>query len=754
MCIRLLLALATGMAMACSAAAAGPRFPFDAPANADGALMAGAVAGVSQRVLAAHAAGRVQVPATALAHLHIAAGDGDGAVDAIRAVMDGLAGQGDAARSARWVPYLLHAQALAATPQEREAAYAAAFAAHFASLDDLQAKQAHFWFGGDPGSAMQDLRAAVERLEGPDGLTLDAALDLARRQALVDALAAAAGADALIAADDASRFVVDEDVLIRTSQGVTLSAVVARSRRAGSPLPTAMQFTIYTEPAANREIALQAAARGYVGVVVDSRGKRLGTDAIRPYETEVDDASAAVGWIARQPWSDGRVAMYGGSYSGFAAWAAAKRMPPALKAIAPWAAAIPGFGLPMENNVFLNANYAWPFYVASDRLLDREVYADAGRWQRLPERWYASGRPYREIDLVDGTPNPWLQRWLSHPAYDAYWQAMVPFGEEFARIDIPVLTITGYYDDTQISALRYFTEHLRHRPDAAHDLLIGPYDHFGAQASIKPRRVGGYGIDPVAQFDTVELTFQWLDHVLRGGPRPALLRDRVNYQLMGANEWRHAPSLGAAADATTFHLSGTACGRYRCLSRAPQATAPLVQRVDFADRSTQGHGYYPDPVVRDGVVPGSGFGFVSAPFDRPTSVVGTFAGELTLRIDRRDLDFSVSLYELMADGRAMQLSYYVGRASHARDLTRRELLVPGEWTTVPFERSRMTARRLEAGSRLLVVVDVLKDARHQVNMGTGGDVSDESIADARQPMTVEWHPRSTIRLPLRQEPAP
>jgi predicted acyl esterase len=71
-------------------------------------------------------------------------------------------------------------------------------------------------------------------------------------------------------------------------------------------------------------------------------------------------------------------------------------------------------------------------------------------------RWYASGRPYRQIDQVDGTPNPWLQRWLDHPSYDAYWQAMVPYGDQFNDIRIPVLTITGYYDDGQISALQYF----------------------------------------------------------------------------------------------------------------------------------------------------------------------------------------------------------------------------------------------------------------------------------------------------------
>src|SRR5690606_37600570 len=179
-----------------------------------------------------------------------------------------------------------------------------------------------------------------------------------------------------------------------------------------------------------------------------------------------------IDWISRQGWSNGEVGMYGGSFDGFAAWAATKRLHPALKTIVPYAAAIPGQGLPMENNVFLSANYAWSFYVGNNRYLDEETYSQAERWRALTQDWYECGRPYRMIDSVDGTPNPHLQRWLDHPAYDSYWQSMVPYGEDYASIDIPVLSITGYYDDGQISALHYFREHYRYNPGAEHYLLI------------------------------------------------------------------------------------------------------------------------------------------------------------------------------------------------------------------------------------------------------------------------------------------
>src|SRR5256885_10192927 len=122
--------------------------------------------------------------------------------------------------------------------------------------------------------------------------------------------------------------------------------------------------------------------------------------------------------------------MLGGSYSGFTAWAATKHLHPALKTIAVSAAAIPGLGLPMYNNVFLSANYQWAFYVSDNKVLDNATNDDAARWRNLEFNWFATGRPYQEIDQVDGTPNRLLHRWLAHPAYDAYWQRMVPYGQD------------------------------------------------------------------------------------------------------------------------------------------------------------------------------------------------------------------------------------------------------------------------------------------------------------------------------------
>jgi predicted acyl esterase len=266
----------------------------------------------------------------------------------------------------------------------------------------------------------------------------------------------------------------------------------------------------------------------------------------------------------------------------------------------------------------------------------------------------------------------------------------------------------------------------------------------------KPALVNDYAIDPVAQVDTPALTYGFFDHVLRGAPMPALIKDRINYQVMGANEWRHAPSIDKMHDKVLkLYLSSTADGSHRSLSQGkPRAACSMAQTIDFKDRKTQANEYYPYPIVGKVLDPKVGLSFVSAPFERPASVDGVFEGVLRAVINKRDMDVGAVLYELMPDGKLFQLSYFLGRASYAPDMETRRLLTPGKVATIPFTRSRMTSRLLGKGSRILVVIDVNKNSATELNYGTGGDVADGSVADAGEPLQVKWQCDSFVRIPV------
>ena len=573
-------------------------------------------------------------------------------------------------------------------------------------LSDKGAHWVSFSFGFDLTRAENQLRESLDKLKDKESIQINDALALTRVYQPYHVFKNIAPlTESLLREEENRRYIIQDDVLIKTREGATLSAIVVRKRGVTTPQPTALCFNIYTDLSLN--LARTAAAHGYVGVTAETRGKRLSPDEIEPYEHVGQDVHGVIDWISKQPWSNGKVGMFGGSYSGFAQWAATKKMHPALKTIVPYVANNPGDGLPMENNIFLFVNYAWAFYVTNNKYLDNETYFDRKRWDSLNEKWYASGRSYRDIDKVDGTPNKWLQRWLQHPSYDKYWQDMVPYKEEFARINIPVLTITGYYDDGQQSALHYLKEHYKYNKNADHYLLIGPYDHFGAQSSRKTPVLRGYAIDPVAQIDTPEITFQWMDYVMRDGKKPSLLKDRINYQVMGANEWRHAPSLEKMSnEMLTLYLTDKKVGEHHLLAKErPSKPGFLIQEVDFADRKTTNFDYYPDPIVGKEPDLSNGFSFISEPFDEPVSVNGTFLGEIKASINKKDMDIGVLLYEVMPDGKLFHLSYFLGRASYAKDMSVRKLLTPDRVESIPFHKTRMVSRQTRQGESLACSIE-------------------------------------------------
>jgi putative CocE/NonD family hydrolase len=605
----------------------------------------------------------------------------------------------------------------------------------------------------------RDLNNSLARQKGKDAVSMPDALRLVRVYLAEEVYRSFAPlTPTLVGEDDERRYFIDRDIPVRTPDGATVCALVVRPRAVAGRLTALLNFTIYAEPNQLMNEARRTASNGYVGVEGLTRGKGCSPDSPVPYEHDGADAAALIEWISRQAWSDGRVGMYGGSYEGFTQWAAAKHMPKALKALMPSVTAAPAIDTPMEGNVFQNyLTYGWPF-TATNTKTDEATNKDFARWSRLDREWYISGRAYRDMEKIDGTPNPTFARWLQHPTYDAFWQNMITYGKEFARVNIPVLTTTGYFDPGQMGALYYFAQHHKYNPRAEHYLLVGPYDHgAGQRGTVTPlggtiTNLAGYELDPVARIDIGELRYQWFDYVFKGGPKPALLKDRVNYEVMAANLWRHAPSLAAmGSERLRFHLSAERAGdAYRLAVPKPAGGAFIAQTVDFADRSDA-----------DRVVPGggnvdraidtwNGVQFVSDPFSTPTELSGLFSGRLDFVSNKSDFDFSVQLYELTAAGEYVQLSYYLVRASHAGDRVRRRLLKPGVRTRLDFESGRLTSRQFRPGSRLVVVLTVLKQPSTQINYGTGRDVSDETIADAREPLQLRWFSDSFIDIPVRR----
>ncbi|MDQ0026231.1 putative CocE/NonD family hydrolase [Variovorax paradoxus] len=548
----------------------------------------------------------------------------------------------------------------------------------------------------------------------------------------------------LFAAENRARYVAEADVQIPVRGGVIFASMV-RPGRTSDALPTLLRFTL--DP--GEDDAQRSAVKGYVGVTAYVRGRTPdGKGAVWPFIRDGEDAAAVIDWITQQAWSDGRVCMLGDGYSGYAAWAAARLRPAALKAIATIAPMAPGIDFPMAGQIFRNAMVRWAQEHTNAEPLRAAIDAEPDApWQALDARWYRGNRPYWDIDRVlIGKRSKLIRTWLTHPSHDRYWQKFLPSAQQFARIDIPVLSFAGYYG-ADAGALYFHQEHLRNQPQADTTLLLGPYDAASIRLGTAPT-LRGYTLDTVARVDLPELRYQWFDHILKGANKPSLLMDRVNYQVMGTDQWRHVPTLDAP-ERTPLRLYLDTRERddpHRLLPSPSEGGGSARLSVDLADRRDV-RDPWPDALRVKQLPTRNGISFVSDPFSEDTEIFGSLRGVFDITPSRQDVDFNISLYEQTESGEYQLLfDPYDFRASYAGHRVRRRLLRAGERQLLSFTTERVTACRLAAGSRIVLLISLNRRPDRQINYGSGKDVNSETIADAKWPVRVRWHARSYVEI--------
>jgi uncharacterized protein len=730
--------------------AAAQDFRFEPPTNATDPALPAALRDLAQRIVPVYKDVVSDRYLANLAALQIVAGD-PAAAHATRLSLQKRRLSEQRAPPARAVVYNVYTQARAIEAAQRvpfTSAYAKAFRDTFNRLNDLDAFKLEDEFTKPIEPLRITLQRALDQRRGKTSITLDEALELVQAWFAFEAYRSFGSPVQPLLAEDKERRYVIEEVTIPASKDATIAATLVRPRSAtgAGTLPTLLEFKLDRSSRDARE----AAAYGYVSVLALAR--IAGDPKFRPrapFESDGDDARAVIEWIAKQSWSDGRVGMQGAGYGGFVAWSAAKRRSAALKAIATSDPMAPGIDWPMSNGIVLNSAYRWVYKMLTP--LDDAAAPDAARWRGVDEDWFLSGRSYREFPTLPGRASAVFRSWLNHPSYDRFWQKWLPFGDEFAQINIPVLTVTGYYSAGETAAMYYFTQHHQHEAKANHALLIGPYDdhtvEHGASSSLL-----GLTLDPVARIDPNDVRYQWFDHVLKGAERPALLSANVNYELAGANEWRHEPSLETLeSKPLRFYLQASPGGTSHALvAEKPAAPMSLTETVDLRDRADAGWRPARELVRRD-LQARDGALFVTEPFSNGADLAGRLRGVLDFTINTHDVDLVMTLYELRSDGEYVKLfePAYAFRASYASNRVRRRLLLNGVRQRLPFQSEKMVGRRLQAGSRLVLALGINKRADQQINYGLGDDVSDESIENADGPVRIRWHDGSFIEIPSR-----
>lgn len=535
-------------------------------------------------------------------------------------------------------------------------------------------------------------------------------------------------------------------VKIPLQDGVKLNATLYKPHGSNQPLPAIFTMTPYISDTYH-DRAMYFARHGYTFALVDVRGRGNSGGEFEPFAHDARDGHDVVEWLARQPGCNGKVAMWGGSYAGFNQWATLKELPPHLATIVPAAAAHPGVDFPGVNNIFPSYLVQWLTFT-SGRTPNQKLFADSGFWKDQFGRRYTEHVPFRKLDTLVGNPSRHFQRWLRHRTPGPYLDAMAPGPEQYARMEVPILTITGHYDDDQLGAMAYYHRHQQYgsaKCKARHYLLMGPWDHAGTRTPAA--KVGGLRFGKASLLDLNQLHKQWYDWTMKDGPRPAFFKKRVAYYVMGAETWQFADTLEAIpARPHRLYLTspeGRADDVFRSgvLSRSkPGRAAPARYVYDPRDlRELTGPSELADTDVKDHLtdqrlaleLAGNGLVYHSPPLPGATEVTGRVKLVAWIALDVPDTDFAVNLFEIKKDGSSIALAETRMRARYRESLRKERLVQPGEINRYEFQSFGFFSRRLEKGSRLRLVFYSPNSRYWEKNYNRGGDVAAEPRKDAR-----------------------
>lgn len=535
--------------------------------------------------------------------------------------------------------------------------------------------------------------------------------------------------------EESKSYIVNDTMKILLRNGLLLNGISVRSRKFTGALPVVLMINCYAmNNDYDRNRMKTTADSGFEAVIVYPRGKAQSQGTFYPFEDDARDNYDIIDWISKQRWCNGSIGMFGGSYLGFTQWAAIKYYHPALKTIVPQVAVGPGIDYPNPEGIFMSYSLQWIKYVTNNRFTDDIVFNLSKKWDEWKTDYLVNGSAFNRLDSIhNGSTDTIFQRWLQHPARDTFWQRMTPDSKRFSEIDIPILTTTGYFDADQRGAMHYYNLHNRYGgiKAAQHYLVIGPFDHGGAQGGRVKGSMPPYTIDSAAMINQKQLVLQWFAYILKNGPKPAFLQDRISVFTLEENKWHYFPSLERMnKDTLTLYMQRSADTLLTAQKNISASTIQLsFNTKDVANDTISWYGennantrklFERKDLIR----------FSSASLKDPILLNGTILADLYISQTAPDADITISWWEEDAKGNLWPLSRQNVRLSHTQDITRRTAWQKGKVYHVKVDNGPWMSKKIAAGSRLITLIHPAIGFYWEKNYGSAAPVSRQTAADA------------------------
>jgi putative CocE/NonD family hydrolase len=453
------------------------------------------------------------------------------------------------------------------------------------------------------------------------------------------------------------------------------------------------------------------ARHGYVVAAEDVRGQYDSEGKFEPLVHEGKDGYDAIEWLARQPWSSGKVGMIGASYLGWAQWMAAVEHPPHLATIIPNVSPPDMLhNIPWENGVFgLTLAFNWLRVVEtaatgklSNEAIDQAEHAADGKLNSLPV-----------IDLdksITGKESALWRNWVMHPPEDRYWRRTETL-EKIKKMRIPVFHESGWYDGDLIGTeLNYLA--LAANPKAVQKMTIGPWGH----EMVDQRWTGGVDSGLGALIDMQNEYLRWLDHWLKGFDNGVERESMVNLFVMGSDKWVHGAKYPLPG--TKFENLYLASGNSLSFSAPDAAQTPDHYTYDPADPT-------PDKLGdgrKDALV------YLTAVFEKPYMMAGPLEAVIFAATSARDTDWFVHIMDVDEEGHTKALCAWGGgrvRARYRASASRTSAIKPGKIYEYKIN-LWLTGITIAAGHRLRVEVASAAFPVFDRNLNTGGNNETET----------------------------
>jgi hypothetical protein len=529
--------------------------------------------------------------------------------------------------------------------------------------------------------------------------------------------------------------------------GTILYADIYRPKTNGT-FPVLLERTPYNKSGSST-VGVKAAARGYVFVVQDVRGRYTSEGEWYPFKNESSDGFDTVEWVAGLPYSNGKVGMVGGSYVGATQMLTAITHPPHLAGICPVVTASNYHdGWTYQGGAFEQwFNESWTSGLAQDTL-NRSVRKNTNA---LNGMWKLPLTDYPLFDVPNSASDagltrslaPYFSDWLAHPNYDEYWKRW-SIEEHFADIKVPMLTIAAWYDIFLGGSLRNYIGVKAHGgSDVARQgqkLLVTIGGHAGSG-----RKIGDVDFGAAADFEGDDTTIDWYDYLFKNASNEFSSGKPVRIFVMGANQWRDEEDwpLKRANDTKYFlHSAGKAnslSGDGALTNAAPHAESPDRYTYDPANPAPTIGGplccdsehLKPGPRDQRAVEGRSDVLIYSTPaLAQDLEVTGPIKAELFVSSSAVDTDFIAKLVDVGPDGFAQNLTEGILRARYRDSQEHPALMNPAQTYKLSID-LWSTSNIFRKGHRVRLEISSSNFPRFDRNLNTG-----EENASGRKPVTA------------------